>query len=89
MHRITAKITVNVAIDTDELIDAVAEDYECDIDEVTMERIEEYLNNYLPHLKGGDATGVYEIEGGWGVEGFEQYTYERIEKILQDKQQKQ
>lgn len=88
MKIITAKIIVNVEIDTDELIDAVAKDYECDIDEVTMERIEEYLNNYLPHLKGGDAVGVYERGGGWGTEGFEQRTYERIEKILQDKQQK-
>ena len=77
-----AQVIANVVVDIEEVIRNVSADYDKPISEITMDDIYEYVEDGVSYLSG-NKPGISMVEDGWPIEGFDDRTYNEIEKILE------
>lgn len=82
-----AKVIANIELDVETIIRATANSLGCSVSGVIMDDILEYINNGMTYLKNNDARGVEPASDGWSIDGFDEKTYEEIERILNEMQE--
>lgn len=75
------RVVANVMLDVERIVREVAERYEEPISEVTMDDIFDYVDDYTTFLKG-TKPGIYEVEDGGSLYGFNERDYNEIAKVL-------
>lgn len=77
-----AKVIAYIEFDPKELIRDVADKYDIEISDVTMDDIAEYVNNNLTYLDNKFDRGKWLVGDGTSIAGFEWKTYEEIQDVL-------
>ena len=75
------RVVANVLLDVERIVREVSNRYEISISEVTMDDMSNYIEDNITFLKG-KAPGIYEVEDGPSLEGFEERDYDDIEEVL-------
>lgn len=86
---IVAQVTANVELDIDKLIDYTMKEYEIPIEEVSMDTLFEVVETSISYMKprhGFSCSFLEEVADGPSINGFEDRTYEKIEKRLRERQ---
>lgn len=75
------RVVANVVLDVERIVKEVSNRYEIPISEITMDDIYNYIDDNITFLKG-KAPGIYEVEDGPSLYGFDERDYDDIEEVL-------
>ena len=81
-----AKVVAYIEFDPEELIKDVADKYDMEISDVTMDDVYEYVSDRLTYLDDKFDRGRWLVGGGPSIEGFEPRTYDEIQDVLDQMQ---
>ena len=74
------RVSAYIEIDMDKIINELIHDGYT-LEDIKMDDILYYISNNSTYLKG-KGPGVYEVGDGPNIEGFDEYYYDEIEKLL-------
>lgn len=82
------RVVANVLLDVERIVKEVSNRYEIPISEITMDDIYNYIDDNITFLKG-KAPGIYEVEDGPSLYGFDERDYDDIEKVMLEMQREE
>ena len=82
------RVVANVLLDVERIVKEVSNRYEIPISEITMDDIYNYIDDNITFLKG-KAPGIYEVEDGSSLYGFDERDYDDIEKVMLEMQREE
>lgn len=82
------RVVANVLLDVERIVKEVSNRYEIPISEITMDDIYDYIDDNITFLKG-KAPGIYEVEDGPSLYGFDERDYDDIEKVMLEMQREE
>jgi hypothetical protein len=81
------RVNALIEIDIETVFENIIEEYEYEnAEDITMDDVSEYVCNNVTYLKG--KKGIEEVADGPAIDGFEERDYEKIEKQLEEYQER-